>query len=86
MRKTTTVLKSLKRGLPVKLDGYSLVMEDDAIWIMAEKYQNGELVDNVLLSYDIPINHFIKSCEALSDEDVALLNMNIALNERNYHA
>jgi len=82
--KWLTVMKALNLGLPVtfphtKLNMVMGVSEDGRDMLCWEMY-NYDTKEPVLMSADVEINHFIKWCEEMSDNDIEIMGANIALN------
>lgn len=75
-KKYDIVWRALILGYVVKLDGDVMALVDNQLAIKAS--ENEEEI--IWITYDMSLNDFIKKCEKLSDEEIASIAMNNALN------
>lgn len=79
MQKTLIVLKALFQGIPIKNKNSTIVCsENDEIAIKID--------DEKCYTIEWPINDFIKFCNKMSDDEIAILAAELALNKQpNWH-
>lgn len=78
------VLHALNKGRTVEWDGYKYVLAQSSeglplFCIEAKRTCGDSEPEDVYLAADMTLNHFMKKCEAMSDDDVAIIGFEVAL-------
>ena len=76
------VLKALLQGQSVSLDGYQAKLVDNKFYIRFERILETKETEVCYMPIDCPLDWFLKSCEDLSDKEIAILVCNITLNQQ----
>lgn len=76
-KKHDIVWRALILGYPIKLDGDVMALVDNSLAIKAREDEE----EITWITYDMPLNDFIKKCNKLSDEEIDSIAMNTALNK-----
>lgn len=69
------VLKALLTGYRLTINHHTYVMADDSLCVVAHKDDGSETLWSVEMSF----NTFIKMCKELSEDEIAVIAMNMTL-------
>lgn len=77
------VLNALLRGQRVAIGGITYVWENGHLWMPGEHHVVGKPVAEILLSveHSLSLGQFIRLCETMPRDEVALIATGIALTE-----
>lgn len=82
--KSLIVLEALLMGIPIELSGYECTLINNQLCIPMFDEQ-GERLDK-MFGLDMPLRGFLNYCNAMSEDEVIAIAMNIVLNKEKRNA
>lgn len=77
-----TVVKYLLAGNPLEFQGIPLYLSEDGRACWEVVVRSGNTTETALLPSDLTLNEFLAKCNEFSDDEIALMTANYAINRR----